>query len=264
MSGISQNGYELLRRVGMKTNSGQEFMVKTRYANLSQSPQDLGTIPQPPLEIPMPGGSTLLPLISRDEIVVPPMDVRTAIESRRTLRKYAPTPFTQSELSYLLWVSQGVKHISTRPTTARTVPSAGARHAFETYLLVNRVEGVDPALYRYMAIEHGLIKLPSDGGIAQKMTHACEDQSQVENSAATFVWVAVLERMYWRYVERGYRYLHLDAGHVCQNLALGAEQINSGICPIAAFDDKELNTLLGLDGESQFVVYLASAGKKAL
>ena len=72
-----------------------------------------------------------------------------------------------------------------------------------------------------------------------------EDQVMVETGAATFFWVAVVERMFWRYVERGYRYLHLDAGHVCQNLALGAEQIGGGICPIAAYDDEELNTVLG-------------------
>jgi len=71
-----------------------------------------------------------------------------------------------------------------------------------------------------------------------------------------------VERMYWRYVERGYRYLHLDAGHVCQNLALGAEQLGCGICPIAAFDDELLNATLGLDGRNLFVIYLASVGKK--
>ena len=88
------------------------------------------------------------------------------------------------------------------------------------------------------------------------------NQPQLENCAAAFIWVAVVERMFWRYVERGYRYLHLDAGHVCQNLALGAEQIGSGICPIAAFDDVKLNSALGLDGEDMFVTYLATVGKK--
>ena len=72
------------------------------------------------------------------------MDLRTAIEARRTLRKYAEIPLTLEETAYLLWVSQGVKHVSNRPSTARTVPSAGARHAFETYLLANRVDGSDP------------------------------------------------------------------------------------------------------------------------
>ena len=244
-------------------NTGHEFMVNTYYRNVTDpTPQGTGTIPQPPLELLLPDGATLIPLVPHEEITVPPMDVRTAVEARRSLRKYADTPFTLEEFSYLLWVSQGVKRVSSRPSTARTVPSAGARHAFETYVLVNRVEGLEPGLYRFMAIEQGIIRLPAAENIDQLLTHACEDQVMVGNSSATFFWVAVVERMFWRYVERGYRYLHLDAGHVCQNLALGAEQIASGICPIAAFDDEELNKMLGLDGEDMFVVYLASAGKK--
>ncbi|MFW6299092.1 MAG: nitroreductase family protein, partial [Bacillota bacterium] len=60
---------------------------------------------------------------------------------------------------------------------------------------------------------------------------------------------------------RGYRYIFLDAGHVAQNLYLVAEQIGCGVCAIAAYDDDRLNTLLGLDGEAQFVAYVASLGK---
>ena len=237
-------------------------MLKTRYENLSPSPQQEGVIPQPPLELPLPEGKELIALPPHAEITVPPMDVRIAIETRRTIRRYAETPLTLEETAYLLWVSQGVKRVSSLPSTARTVPSAGARHAFETYLLVNRVDGLKPGLYRYLAIEHGLLDLNAEENIGTSIAEACGNQVQITNAAATFIWVAVVERMFWRYVERGYRYLHLDAGHVCQNLSLGAEQISSGICPIAAFDDEMLNTVLGLDGEKMFTVYLASVGKK--
>jgi SagB-type dehydrogenase family enzyme len=237
-------------------------MVNTRYANISPSPQNSGNVPQPPLELPLPEDAALIPLPRPAEFSVPVMDLRAAIEARRTIRAYSETPLSLEELSYLLWVSQGVKRISSRPSTARTVPSAGARHAFETYLLVNRVEGLDAGLYRYAAIENSLLRLEAPADIAERIAHDCLEQAQITNSAATFIWAAVLERMYWRYVERGYRYLHLDAGHVCQNLALGAEQLGCGICPIAAFNDELLNATLGLDGEDMFVVYLASLGKK--
>lgn len=246
----------------MTESSGQEFMRRTRYSEISQSPQEQGILPQPPLELPIPAGVTLIDLPAPASFTVPAMDLRTAVEQRKTLRKYAEQSLTLEELSYLLWVSQGVKRISSRPSTARTVPSAGARHAFETYLLINRVDGLEPGLYRYAAIENKLFKVEADAEINAQITTACLNQSQVATSAATFIWVAVVERMFWRYVERGYRYLHLDAGHVCQNLALGAEQLECGICPIAAFDDELLNQTLALDGKNQFVIYLASLGKK--
>ncbi len=246
----------------MNDNAGKEFMLRTRNENLSISPQAGGQVPQPPLELPMPQGAHVIPLKAHDQIQLADISLRTAVENRKTIRKYAESPLSLDELGYLLWVSQGVKHVSSRPSTARTVPSAGARHAFETLLLVNRVDGLTPGLYRYMAIENGLVDLKAIADIAGKITAACLGQPQVSGSAVTFIWVAVVERMFWRYVERGYRYLHLDAGHVCQNLALAAEQINSGICPIAAFDDQALNSVLGLDGEDQFVIYLAPLGKK--
>jgi SagB-type dehydrogenase family enzyme len=68
--------------------------------------------------------------------------------------------------------------------------------------------------------------------------------------------------MTWRYGERGYRYLHLDAGHVCQNLYLASETIDAGTCAVGAFDDDALNNLLGLNEEEAFVIYLATVGKK--
>ncbi len=79
----------------------------------------------------------------------------------------------------------------------------------------------------------------------------------------TFAWTVDSYRMTWRYGERGYRYLHLDAGHVCQNLYLAAESVDCGVCAIAAFDDEAANRLLGLDGEEQFVIYFATVGKKS-
>jgi len=246
----------------MTESIGQEFMRRTRYPELSPSPKEVGIIPQPPLELPVRTGAELIALPDPGKIVVPPLDLRTAIEERRTLRKYAETALTLDELTYLLWISQGVKRISSQPSTARNVPSAGARHAFETYLLVNRVNGLQPGLYHYLAIENQLELITIRPDINAVITTACREQSHVANSAVTFLWVAVVERMFWRYVERGYRYMHLDAGHVCQNLALGAQQLGCGICPIAAYDDDLLNQALGLNGKDLFVIYLASLGKR--
>lgn len=242
-------------------NTVREWMRGTYREHLSKAPQDEG-VPQPPLELPIPAGAEMLTLPPPAELDIPPFDLRTAVESRRTRRKYSTQSLTLSELTYLLWMTQGVKEISGRPVTIRTVPSAGARHAFETYLLVNRVAGLEPGLYRFAASQHSLLRLDAPEGIRQAVTHACYDQSQVANSAVTFIWVAVTERMTWRYVERGIRYLHLDAGHVCQNLYLAAEAIDCGVCAIAAYDDELINQTLDLDGENLFVIYLASLGKK--
>lgn len=245
----------------MTAGIGKEFMEKTKPNFEEESLQRQG-VPQPPLELDYDPAYQLIPLPEIQELPAYPIDLLQAIEQRCTLRRYQEQSFTMEELTYLLWTTQGVKSVTNRPVTLRTVPSAGARHAFETYLLINRVEGIKPGLYRYIALEHALLPVDIGQDISQKITDACFGQKQVLTSAVTFIWVTVLERMFWRYGERGYRYLHLDAGHVCQNLYLAAEAVGSGVCAIAAFDDDRLNAALHLDGEDQFVIYLGTVGKR--
>ncbi|NSW53178.1 MAG: SagB/ThcOx family dehydrogenase [Anaerolineae bacterium] len=245
-------------------NTGKEFVRNTYYDRISASPQELG-VPQPTLELPIPAGAKLVELPAMEEIYHPQTTLIRSIVERRSLRRYAEKPLTLAELSLLLYTTQGIQDLregSRFQTSFRPVPSAGARHALETYLLINRVEGVEPGLYRYSAVKHVLVLIKSGTTIADAVTEACLGQKQVLNSAVTFIWVAVVERMAWRYVERGYRYLYLDAGHVCQNLSLVAESIDSGVCAIAAYDDAALDQVLGLDGEHLFAIYVGALGKK--
>jgi SagB-type dehydrogenase family enzyme len=245
----------------MSDGIGKDFMEKTKYKYLSESLQRQG-VPIPPLEYPYDPTAELISLPDPETLPAFPIDLRRAIDQRCTLRKYLDEPISQNELSFLLWTTQGVKSVTNRPVTFRTVPSAGARHAFETFLVINRVEGISPGLYRFISLEHALLPVVIDDEIAGKIAEACLQQNQVTSSAVTFIWVVVTERMYWRYGERGYRYLHLDAGHVCQNLYLAAEAIECGVCAIAAFDDELLNDALSLDGQTMWAIYVGALGKK--
>lgn len=244
----------------MTDTIGKQFMIQTSIPHLSPSEQSQ-KIPQPPLESPAPAGQ-LISLPRPEEIDLGHVDLRAAIENRRSLRQYSEDALSLQELSFLLWCTQGVKKVTRLPATLRTVPSAGARHAIDTILLVNRVSGLEPGLYRFMAIDHALVKLEVSSNITEQVTVACQHQGHVASSAVTFIWVAALERMRWRYGQRSYRYLLLDAGHICQNLYLAAEAISCGVCAIAAYDDDGLNRVLNLDGEEQFVVYVGSLGRK--
>ena len=245
----------------MENNIGKKFIRKTKYKNLEPSAQSRG-VPIPELELPLPEGAQVMPLPDGKSIKLKKLDFANLVEKRETLRKYSTEALTQEELAYLLWGTQGIKSITDKPVTKRTVPSAGSRHPFETYLLVNCVEGFEPGLYRYMALKHQIARLPASDSISRQLTEACLKQQHVLNSAVTFIWVADVQRTVWRYCQRGYRYMYLDAGHVCQNLYLLAETINCGVCAIAAYDDDLVNSALGLDGENQFAIYLATLGKR--
>ncbi len=234
------------------------FLEGSKYQNMGKTDQQLGT-PAPPLETPCDGKRIALPS--------PPSDMgRQAlvevVHQRRSVRRYADRPLTTQELSYLLDMTQGVQTQSERHTL-RTVPSAGARHAFDTYLFIRSIEGLSPGLYRYIALEHALVFINHNDALFNRLEQACLGQKMVSRAAVTFVWVADMHRMAYRYGERGMRYLHLDAGHACQNLYLAAETIATGTCAVAAFDDDAMNALLDLNVATHFAIYVAPVGKKA-
>lgn len=240
---------------------GHQFIEGSKYGNQKKSDRLLRK-PQPPLQLEYDMNALLINLPEPSKMKIKSFDVRKAIENRRSVRNYSKKSLTTKELSYLLWCTQGVKENIRGIATLRNVPSAGARHAFETYLLINNVKGLSPGLYRFLALEHKLICISNDEKLADLIAKACLEQDFIKSCAVTFIWVAVPYRMNWRYGERGYRYLFLDAGHVCQNLYLSAETINCGTCAIDAYSDDELNDVLRLDGKEQFVIYMGTAGKK--
>ncbi len=242
----------------MTEKVGLKFLEKTKYEHMGPSDQSQ-EVPQPLLEMPFDAAGEVFDLPAPEGVDTP---LRELIAGRKSTRSYANAAISQLELSYMLWATQGIRELVGERATKRSVPSAGARHAFETYLLANRVDGMAPGLYRYMAFDHKLAEFIPGDEIADQVRHASLDQLFLRNSAVTFLWVCDVYRMTWRYRARGYRYLFMDAGHVCQNLYLAAESIGCGACAVGAFDDDLLNDLLGLDGENQFVVYMGAVGKK--
>ncbi len=243
-----------------------QFLEHTSFDHLDKPAQMRGA-KQPPLEAEYDKTKPVIELPPMSTAQLMNDSLREVMTVRRTVRQYSPDPLTLAELSFLLWCTQGVQE--TVPAydgkglkTMRTVPSAGARHAFDTFLLINNVEGLPPGLYRYVALGHKLVQFETTAGLADAFVKGCRHQASVKDSAAAFFWVADVYRMTWRFSQRGYRYLFLDAGHVCQNLYLGAGAVGCGACAIAAFDDDAMNRLLGIDGESRFVIYVGTVGRK--
>lgn len=243
------------------TETGREFMENTRFQYLGRSDQSLG-YPYPPLEKGYDKETIQIDLPDPELVDLNDISLREAIDKRASVRKYSKDPVSLEELSYLLWCTQGVKQVIHDAATFRTVPSAGARHALETYILANNVEGLEKGVYRFLPIEHKLLAIRIDSEIGNSITTACLDQEFVKENAVTFIWTAIAYRMTYRYGQRGYRYMHLDAGHVCQNLYLSALSIGCGVCAIAAFLDDEMNKILDIDGKEEFTIYVATLGKQ--
>jgi SagB-type dehydrogenase family enzyme len=214
-------------------------------------------VPMPEVQKAYPESAETVDLISPEAFTVGSVSLADVIRKRTSKRLYTAESMTLEELSYLLWATQGVK----KDSQHRTVPSAGARHPFETYLSVHRVAGLRPGLYRYLPLEHRLLVLNADKHLSSKVAEACRNQKFAAQSAVTFIWTAVPYRSEWRYDVLAAKVIALDAGHLCQNLYLAAESIACGACAIGAYNQDQLDALLGVDGADEFAVYIAAVGK---
>ncbi len=225
-------------------------------------------MPMPPIQKPYAEDAQRIDLVRHEDFTIGNKPLLEVINQRRSRRSYTGEALTLEELSYLLWCTQGIEKVATRQdgSTAyclRTVPSGGARHPFETYLCINRVEGVPPGVYRYLAVENQLLLVYCDEDLAPKIRDACSGQKFVGEAAVVFVWAAIPYRMEWRYTFMGHKDVMIEAGHVCQNLYLAAESINAGTCAIAAYYQQKIDDLIGVDGKNEFTIYLAPVGKVA-
>jgi SagB-type dehydrogenase family enzyme len=190
------------------------------------------------------------------------IDLTKAIRNRKSRRVYTREPLTLEELSYLLWATQGIRTRMDEAHAFRTVPSAGCRHALETYLCVNNVKGLLAGVYRYLPVEHQLLLERGDEKVSERVVAAIFGQPYPGEAAVTFVWTAIPYRMEWRYSLAAAKVIALDAGHVCQNLYLACEAIGAGTCAIAAYDQQAMDHILKVDGKDEFTIYLASVGKR--
>ena len=222
-------------------------------------------VPAPPAEKPFPEDAALIDLTAPDQLAFGRMPVAQAIRQRRSRRQYSQEPLSLDELSFLLWATQGVQKSYRDGFGLRSVPAGPPRHPFETYLLVHRVTGLEPGLYRYLPLEHRLCLLFLDAGLAERSIDACGGNRMVRRSAVTFVWTTIPYRKHWWYGvsldQHGAKGIAIEAGHVCQNLYLACEAIGAGTVAVGGYHQSKMDALLGIDGQEEFAVYVSPVGK---
>lgn len=246
-----------------KITQNRQFMKSDFAESVHQRSDQAKGLPFPPLQKEIPDGASLaVNLPPADPGILIQTDFSALVKNRESRRAYTDETISLAELSFLLSCTQGVKEmVGDGYATRRPVPSAGARHPFETYLAVNRVEDLTPGLYRYLPFEHQLLFLEASQNLPDLLTTANLGQRFVGQAAVVFVWSCIPYRAEWRYMSHAHKNMLLDAGHICQNLYLGVEALGLGVCAIGAYDQSAMDTLLELDGEDEYVVYLAPVGK---
>jgi len=186
------------------------------------------------------------------------MSLDQALYQRKSIRDFRDKPISKGQLSYLLWASTGIQRVEDG-YEFRTVPSAGALYPIETYVVIHNASGVEAGVYHYSVRTHQLEQL-NPGDFRRQTAAAALGQGMCATAAAVFAWSAVFERCKWKYGQRAYRYIYLDAGHIAENFALAAVSLDLGTCEIGALYDDQVNALVGIDGVEESTICMAAVG----
>jgi SagB-type dehydrogenase family enzyme len=186
------------------------------------------------------------------------MGLDKTLRQRKSIRDFQAGPISMGQLAYLLWASTGIQRVEDG-YEFRTAPSAGALYPIETYVVVNNVKSLEPGVYHYAIRSHQLEQL-EQRDLRRQIAAAALGQGMCATAAAVFIWSAVFERCKWKYGQRAYRYIYLDAGHIAENLALAAVSLNLGTCEIGALYDDHVNAIIGIDGIEESTICMAAVG----
>ncbi|HUV55994.1 MAG TPA: SagB/ThcOx family dehydrogenase [Dehalococcoidales bacterium] len=189
------------------------------------------------------------------------VSLEEAITQRRSLRNFSSESISQSQLSQILWSSQGITDAQGR---YRAVPSAGAIYPLEIFIACgeNSVEGIDDGVYHYNPTSHSL-SLHHKGEIRLELARAALNQEYIYQAPLDIVICALYERTTWGYGSRGERYVHIEVGHIGQNIYLQATALGLATVAIGAFYDEQVRQVLRLDIQYK-PLYIMPVGKPSV
>jgi len=200
--------------------------------------------------------------MSNEKIVLPEplkesdFSIEEAIEKRRSVRSFEDESITLQEVSQILWAAQG---ITGEDGGFRSAPSAGATYPIEVYLVVKKVEDLDPGVYHFSPKEHFLKKIVK-GEKGVDLKNSALGQTFIEEASVSIVFTAVYERTKDRYGERGEMYVHMEAGHAAQNIYLQCQSLGLGTVVVGAFNELEVREIIDAPAEEK-PLYIIPVGK---
>jgi SagB-type dehydrogenase family enzyme len=237
----------------MNQGIGDKFQEDTKYSRRSIG--GFGLADQPEVYKTYPNNKKIKlekPTINSE------LTLDEVLKNRKSIRNFSNKPLSKQQLSYLLWASTGIQR-KEYGYEFRTAPSAGALYPIETYLVINNVEDIPTGVYHYSIKDHELEEIKV-GDFRVQTAEAALGQDMCVTASIVFIWTAIFDRSKWKYGQRAYRYIYLDAGHIGENLALAAAYIDLGSCQIGALFDGEVNKIIDVDGIKESTIYMSVVG----
>ncbi|MFP4559320.1 MAG: SagB/ThcOx family dehydrogenase [Archaeoglobaceae archaeon] len=184
------------------------------------------------------------------------VSIEEAIEGRRSSRQYGDEPLSLKQISQLCWAAQG---ITEERDNFRSAPSAGALYPIELFV-VSGYSDLEPGVYQYSSSGHRLDRI-KQGDVREDLARAAVGQQEVKLAAIDIVITGIYRRTAQKYGSRAERYVHLEAGHVAQNIYLQCESLDLATVSIGAFSDSDVRDLLSVN-EEHTPLYIMPIGHK--
>lgn len=213
-----------------------------------QTVEAFGAAPEPDYRR-VPGAATL-PLAAPVR-----SDFDDLLAARRTCRNFdGEAMLGQAEFATMMrrvWGAMGIRELAPGAVAVKkNSPAGGGLHAVEAYVLVQRVEGIAPGIYHYLAMEHALepMRALSPGEAADLAHRFVAGQDWFNNAPVMVVMTARFDRLFWKYRRhtKAWRVVHLDVGHLSQTMYLSATELGLGCFVTAAISDRAVEQALEL------------------
>ena len=210
----------------MAKTVGDDFQNETKYARSKSLGGSLDWSNKPEIYKSYPSSKTVpLPTQLQEST----FSFTEVLRRRKSIRAFSSQPLSLGDLGFLLWASTGIQRVE-QGYEFRTAPSAGALYPVETYVAANNVEDLESGIYHYNIKNHLLEEIKT-GNFGDALAHAALAQQICATASAVFIWTAIFRRSKWKYQQRAYRYIYLDAGHIAENLALAVARHQLWILP---------------------------------
>jgi SagB-type dehydrogenase family enzyme len=190
------------------------------------------------------------------------MSLGDALAKRVTARSLKTCALTLEELAAFLYYAYGITRDNQNtefPRPFRATPSAGALYPLEIFLHAGHIEGLAAGIYHYNPMENALRRLRT-GDKTPEIARALVQKEIATGASVLFFITGVFERTTFKYGNRGYRFVMIEAGHVAQNINLVATSLGLGCMLIGGFYDRQIDAVLGIDGIGHSTIYMAAVG----
>jgi len=174
------------------------------------------------------------------------VSLEEALARRRSIRQFSSEPVKRSQISQLAWAGQGI----TEPQRGlRTAPSAGAIYPIE--LLFATQEG----LFVYRPADHSLLQTGNQD-IRNMLAAAASMAESVAGAGCDIIVAGAVRKLTSQYKDKARTYMHMEAGHIAQNIQLQAVCLDLGSVTVGGFDSKEVRKVckLSRDLEPLYII----------